>query len=297
MVIMRVVISSLARLRKFLSQHKSAVTPLIQTSAGVRELSAPRPSDSTSELAEGDATDDAAARPRRLDLGLWSEHLDILVVLRKSTDFGRKGWAAPFTKRPGFSHRIVLLGGNTCCQRSNAWKSGRPSNAMPPTRRSPTVATCCPAKLASQRGRSTTSATHSAAYRRSPISSEATWAWRMRCCVGAALMPQSPESPPSVASLNSAVSRSPTANATAVAVAALRQSAQLVVTPPPALSGPSMDDLIRRNRALLAMAAAACALHRRIAAMASTVRAEGERLRRHAETIGRQLHVQPVGLT
>ena len=58
-----------------------------------------------------------------------------------------------------------------------------------------------------------------------------------------------------------------------------------------------MDDLIRRNGALPVEAAAARALHRRIAAMASAVLAEGERLRRHAETIGRQLHVQPVGLT
>ena len=56
-----------------------------------------------------------------------------------------------------------------------------------------------------------------------------------------------------------------------------------------------MDDLIRRNRALLEKAAAARALHRRVAAMASAVRAEGERIRRHAETIGRQLHVlRPV---
>ena len=57
-----------------------------------------------------------------------------------------------------------------------------------------------------------------------------------------------------------------------------------------------MDDLIRCNRALPG-GAAARALHRAIAAMASAVGAEGERLRRHAETIGRQLDVQPVELT
>jgi AraC-like DNA-binding protein len=64
---------------------------------------------------------------------------------------------------------------------------------------------------------------------------------------------------------------------------------------PPELYWPSIEDLIRRNRALLAKAAATRALHRRVAAMAATICAEGERVRHHAETIGRQLHVlQPV---
>jgi AraC-like DNA-binding protein len=64
---------------------------------------------------------------------------------------------------------------------------------------------------------------------------------------------------------------------------------------PPELYWPSTEDLIRGNRALLAKAAVARALYRRVAAMAATIHAEGQRVRHHAETIGRQLHVlQPV---
>jgi AraC-like DNA-binding protein len=52
----------------------------------------------------------------------------------------------------------------------------------------------------------------------------------------------------------------------------------------------SIDDLIRRNRALLAEAAAARALQRQVAAVAASSRREGERVRHRAAAMRRELY-------
>ncbi|MGC1408369.1 MAG: helix-turn-helix domain-containing protein [Acetobacteraceae bacterium] len=61
------------------------------------------------------------------------------------------------------------------------------------------------------------------------------------------------------------------------------------------LDWPSIEDLIRRNRALLAEAAAARALQRQVAAVAASSRKEGERVRHRAMAMRRELNrLRPV---
>jgi AraC-like DNA-binding protein len=65
--------------------------------------------------------------------------------------------------------------------------------------------------------------------------------------------------------------------------------------PPLRLYWLSVEDLIRRNRALLAEAAAARGLQRQVAAVAASFRREGERVRRRAVALRRELDVpRPV---
>ena len=249
-------------------------------------------------MAEGDATDDAAARPRRLDLGLWSEHLDILVVLRKSTDFERKGWRCSVHEEPWLQPSNSAPRGKyllSAVKRLEIWQ------AIQRYATNPTLAVSRDllSRETSVPERTLDHICH-AFSGLSPI----TYIKRGHMSVAHAMLcrggPDATVTQIATFCGFSELGRFSVAYRQRYGQSpsqTLRQSAQLVVTSPPALSGPSMDDLIRRNRALLAKAAAACALHRRIAAMASTVRAEGERLRLHAETIGRQPHVRPVGLT
>jgi hypothetical protein len=61
--------------------------------------------------------------------------------------------------------------------------------------------------------------------------------------------------------------------------------------PPLPLYWLSVEDLICRNRALLAEATAARALQRQVAAVAASFRREGQRVRRRAVTMRRELDV------